>query len=71
MDVFSLGSSAGAAAGNAAYLVLERLLTHLETTGKISRAEINTLLADAVAQVPRVNNPIKNDTRTLLESLKR
>jgi hypothetical protein len=71
MDVFSISSTAGAAAGNAAFLVVQRLLTHLEVPGKITRAEVNALVADALTQVPTVNNPIKNDTRALLESLKR
>jgi hypothetical protein len=71
MDVFAVPSQAGAAAGNAAFLVVQRLLSHLESTGKLSKQDINTLIADAVAQVPTVNNPIKNDTRALLESLKR
>ena len=71
MDIFSVPSTAGAAAGNAAFLVVQRLLTHMESTGRLSRTEINALVADALAQVPTVNNPIKNDTRALLESLKR
>ena len=71
MDVFTVPSQAGAAAGNAAFLVVQRLLSHLESTGKLSKQDINALIADAVAQVPTVNNPIKSDTRALLESLKR
>jgi hypothetical protein len=71
MDVFAVPSQPGAAAGNAAFLVVQRLLLHLESTGKLSRQDINALIADASAQVPTLNNPIKNDTRALLESLKR
>ena len=71
MDVFSISSTAGAAAGNAAFLIVRHLLTHMEAAGKLSRAEINALVTDALGEVPTVNNPIKNDTRALLESLKR
>ena len=71
MNVFSVSSTAGAAAGNAAFIILQRLLAHMEASKKLSRAEINALVADALTEIPTVNNPIKNDTRTLLESLKR
>ena len=71
MDVFSVSSTAGAAAGNAAFLVMQRLLDHMESTGKLSKVEINAIVTAALTQVPTMNNPIKNDTRALLESLKR
>jgi len=71
MDIFAIGSNPGAAAGNAAFLIVRRLLTRLEGTGKLSRAEINALVTEALSEVPPMNNPIRNDTRALLENLKR
>ena len=71
MDVFSTRGAAGAGAGNAAFLVVIELLAHLKKTGALSQHDINSIADAALANVPSGNNTIQNDTRELLNSIKR
>jgi hypothetical protein len=71
MDIFSLNSSAGSAAGSAAFLMVRELIDHLQKAGVLVPSDIDKLVVAATSHVPSINNPLKSDTRALLESLKR
>ena len=70
MDMFSSKGPAGLGVAYVSFSVLKALLHHLEASGALIPRDINTILADAIAQISGTNIAARDDARGLIESLK-